>query len=136
MRRAVLLTLAVLTLAFAPAPFPRPQRRLSPRDLAQGEWLGRESRQQLRVAGERMTYNPDTPNAIEYVWKTDTTSSPATYHAVGVAGGSASGREFRGIWRVQGDTFWMSYNYGKQPLPTAFEGQGKGQMVEVYVRAR
>jgi hypothetical protein len=42
----------------------------------------------------------------------------------------------RGIIRVEGDVLTLSFNGIEQPLPTAFEGAGKGTHGEVYRRVR
>jgi uncharacterized protein (TIGR03067 family) len=130
--RRCLLFFVVLTVGFAPAPFPRPERRGSAGNDMVGTWKGNY---QLRITADRMTYSPG-PGAYEYVLRVNPSARPATYDIRGAEGNGAAGREFRGIYRVVGDTLTICYNSGTGPRPTAFEGPGKGTFTEVYARVR
>jgi len=70
----------------------------------------------------------------DYALTIDANASPRTYDIRGV-GRSSAGWEFRGIYKVEGDTLILSYNSGTT-RPTSFEADGKGSINEVYKRVR
>lgn len=127
MRHAVLLSLVVLVVGFAPAPLPRHERRARPvGDELSGKWD--RSGTKLEIAAGRFTHSAD----YDYELKTDPSATPRTYRIKGV-GRSNGGWEFCGVYKVEGDTLTLSYNSGTN-LPTAFDGPGKGSINEVYKR--
>jgi uncharacterized protein (TIGR03067 family) len=123
------LLFAVLSLGFAPAPFPRPERR-PPVEVESlvGEWKGPN---QLIVTSERMDFNTNG-----YRVTFDRRVRPAAFDLKGVEGTGGAGRNFAGIYRLEGDTLTICYNAGDGPRPMAFEGPGKGMFTEVYTRVR
>jgi uncharacterized protein (TIGR03067 family) len=99
MPRAALLVV-LLSIAFAPAPFPR-QRRVDdgPRDLQamQGTWAERfADSAAVTIAGDRMEYHPD------HVWKLrlNARANPRRIEAAGIGSGVA-GQVRRGIYRLE-----------------------------------
>lgn len=145
MHRVAVLSLVVLTAGFAPAPLPRAERRARADNLFEGLWSGGvvgsdgklySSEQQVQITSDRMIYYPDKQPFI-YAMRLDRSARPAIYYIKGIDGNRSAGAEGRGIWRVEGDVMTMTYNPGANtPLPTTFEGQGKGRIVEVYRRVR
>jgi uncharacterized protein (TIGR03067 family) len=121
----VTLPLLLLLTAFAPAPFPRHERRTESGNDMVGTWVG------LVVTHDRFTYNPQ----YDYALKVNSRTSPKTYDITGI-GSATRGREFRGIYKIEGDVLILSYNVGAGPRPTAFEGQGRGEHVESHKRRR
>jgi uncharacterized protein (TIGR03067 family) len=136
----VLLALAVLTLGFAPAPFPRRDRSREDARKIEGVWVQFVPGQPVPVMGGtrlvirpgRLTYNPET-SPYAYALTIDTTKTPPTYDIKGIGGG-APGAVFAGIYRVEGDTLTLCYNSGSHNRPTAFDGPGKGTFIEHYKR--
>ena len=121
-----LLFAAVLSLAFAPAPLPRAERRgpaLGP-DMV-GEWS------RLKITATHLSYSP----GCTYELRVDRAARPARYDITGYAGGGTAGADWLGIYKVEGDVLTLCYNPAKQGRPTAFEGPGKGQFTETYRRS-
>jgi uncharacterized protein (TIGR03067 family) len=129
MRRCLLLILtATLSLAFAPAPFPKFQRPSRAAAIAplEGRWDGV---QWLLVTPTRLTYHAGQASQ-GYDLRFDPRARPATYDLRE----DGSGRGFLGIYRIDGDTLTFCYNEEGKGRPTAFDGPGKGQFTEVYKR--
>jgi len=127
MRRFVLL-FVVLTVAFAPAPLPRPDRRPKTENVMIGLW---SSGSVLEITNDRMTYHPGTAHRCEYVLQINTAVSPWHYDITGVPGTSTAGRTYTGIYKVEGDTLTLCYTSGNTNRPTAFD---KGGLIETYKR--
>lgn len=123
MRRCLLL-LAVFTVAFAPAPLPRAERRPKPQGLLVGTWKGNYL---LTITETRLNYS----EGYEYELRLDPSATPPAYDLRGV-GRNNTGWVFSGIYRLEGDTLTLSYNNGTS-RPTTFSGQGSG-IVEKYQR--
>ena len=132
MRRSVPILFVVLALGFAPAPFPRAERKGKAVNEMIGMWSGGS---QLEITHDRMNYNPGS-GSYSYALRIDPGTRPARYDIKGVAEGRKVGREFNGIYRVEGDTLTLCYNSGSQNRPTSFDGPGKGSFTEVYKRVR
>jgi hypothetical protein len=142
MRRFLLLTV-VLVLGFAPAPMPRSRRHPEP-DPLPGLWEGNsrtrggqlvEDRKRMLITPQRMICEPG-PEAREYVLGIDRSREPATYRIDGVAGGRVEGRRFWGVLRVEKDVLKLTYSSTDAPMPTGFDGDRRGEFVEVYRRVK
>jgi hypothetical protein len=142
MRRFLLLT-AALVLGFAPAPVPRSRRRAEP-DPLPGLWEGScrtrggqlvEERKRMLITPQRMACEPG-PEAREYAPRVDRSGEPATYRIDGAAGGRAEGRRFRGVLRVGEDALTLTYSSADSPMPTGFDGDRRGEFVEVFRRVK
>src|SRR6516165_8826912 len=94
----ILLALAILSLGFAPAPFPRRERSNDDAKKIEGTWVQGATR--LVIGGGRLTYNPET-TPYRYTLKVDASKRPATYDITGINGGAAA-LMFLGIYRVEG----------------------------------
>src|SRR5438477_608592 len=129
MRFCVLL-FVVMTVAFAPAPFPRAERRGGrPVNEMVGTWKGTY---EITITADRLNYS----TGFEYELRLDTSVRPRAYDIRGV-GQANDGWEFLGIYKVEGDTLTLCYNgRGRLVRPTAFDGPGKGDITEVYKRVR
>ena len=130
MRRCVPLLLVVLTVAFAPAPLPRAERRPGGNGFGEIEGHWEWSGTPLHITPNRFTHSAD----YDYEMKIDTSVRPFTFDLRGI-GRSNGGRDFTGIYKVEGDNLTLSYNSGKGNRPTSFDGPGKG-IVQVYKRVR
>ena len=136
----LLLLLAALAAGFAPAPFPRPERRRTDLEKMQGTWVldsmlldGRTSRRggtRVTIEGDRLKYVNDGKVGVEYVLTLSPSQRPREYvsRQVGTA------VIFQGLYSVQGHTLKFAYNGSGESRPTAFEGMGRGRFLEVYKR--
>jgi hypothetical protein len=131
MRRAVLL-LSLASLAFAPAPWPKPSRGKPPPEFW-GLWRGTCD---LLITADRLTYSPNTPQPIAYELRLDELGRPRAYSIHLLPNSTFQGNGARGVYRVVGDTLTLSYSPAFMPRPTAFHGPGKGLYTEVYKRVR
>jgi uncharacterized protein (TIGR03067 family) len=127
--RLLLLSLALLSVGLAPAPFPRPERRPSADSWAEmrGDW------QLIRVTADRLIHHYNRGDECAYALTVNTSVWPHRFALRGV-GEQVRGREWSGIWRVEGDTLILCYNEGRDRYPTAFEGPGKGAHLDVHKR--
>lgn len=124
-RRSMLTFVAVLSLAFAPAPLPRAEKRArAPGPDLVGEWQG------LTITPTRLSYSP----GCTYELRFDPRARPATYDKIGIAEGGTGGSNWLGIYKVENDVLTICYNPADRGRPTAFDGPGKGAFTEVYKR--
>lgn len=124
------LLIVFASLAFAPAPFPRTERKsklYAP--SIQGTWQGGST---IEITPTQLNYHPG-PGSIQYVLTLNAHAHPATYDLTRVGKGGG-GADYLGIYKVDGDTLTLCYNGAGSGRPTAFEGQGKGSFTEVYKR--
>src|SRR2546421_526466 len=103
-RRSPLILAAVLALAFAPAPFPRPERRDGSAPDFVGNWSGTN---RMRVTPDRVTFLDGAQ--MEYELQIDRRAKPPTYDLKGIQGKRSAGRHFRGVYRVEGDVLTLTY---------------------------
>jgi uncharacterized protein (TIGR03067 family) len=117
MRRLVLLSV-VLALAFAPAPLPRPEQKRRPHGGGfheiEGHWEAGGTK--LEITPGRWTHSAD----CFYEMTIDTTSRPYKFDIHGI-GGSNTGLNFSGIYKVEGDRLIMAYVPGKGSRPTSLD---------------
>jgi uncharacterized protein (TIGR03067 family) len=124
MIRTVVLLASALSLAFAPAPFPRPDSSKSDLQKMQGEWTqvkfavaGKPDTVRdflVVVSGKRMKWVLAGKPFVEWAISLDGTKKPKEFDARGVAG-SVKGALFRGVYRLEGDTLTICYRAGERP---------------------
>jgi uncharacterized protein (TIGR03067 family) len=129
---ALLLTAALLSLAFAPAPLPRPARKPPPGLPIQGSWdqVGHPT-VTLVVTHDSLSYvNSDRPPSA-YGFRCDPTKEPKTYDLRYPAGGQVA---YVGIYKVEGETLTLYYRSVGQGRPASFERPGGHK--ETFTRAK
>ena len=144
MFRTMLFLAAAGSLAFAPAPFPRPTRRdTSESDLKklQGAWVrvtmtinGQPGAQNtpITITGTRMQF-PSAGDA--WTITLDTSKRPKTLDARRI--GSPT-NVFWGVYRLEGDTLTICWrhNVTEDKRPTDFDGSKSGIWYQVYKRQK
>jgi uncharacterized protein (TIGR03067 family) len=130
MRRcALLLVLALSSLAFAPAPLPRPPKKAAEPSWL-GEWLQNNSpRVTLEVTPTSLTYHNAGGPPSAYGLTFDDKKAPKTYDLL--RGGNVA---FVGIYKVEGDTLTLCYRGVGQPRPTSFD-KGGGT-IEIFTKKK
>src|SRR4051812_24143408 len=118
MRRYVLLLLsaALWSLAFAPAPLPRPVKK-TPGLPIQGSWdqVGQPT-VTLVVTNDSLTYVNQGGAPSAYGFRCDAAGSPRTYDLL------HNGRvAYVGIYRIEGETLTLYYRSAGQPRPASYE---------------
>jgi uncharacterized protein (TIGR03067 family) len=152
MRRAVLL-IAGVSLAFAPAPFPRPGKSDPTTDhlkQMQGKWLmlsrtyGGEPDSHIvtavEVSGNRWTYiNGDGSWRSTWSFSLDGRKSPpqfnSRYKAAGWEEVPVDGL-LQGVYKITGDTLIICYTEDTPNRPSTFDGQRKGVYLDVLKREK
>ena len=142
MRTLALCLATALCLAFAPAPFPKSGRPAGNEDdlkKLQGKWLRVQSNGQptdrapATITGDRMQFSSASD---AWILKLDATKSPRRIDFVKVG---EKGNFYRGVYRVEGDTFTYSIRYGaseeNRPLSLDLDKRGDA-WVQVYKRQR
>ena len=143
MRTLALLLAATACLAFAPAPFPKPDRRETGADdltRLQGTWVRvlhngqtQNGHDVVVVRGDVWRHNTPTDS---WVMKFDVSKNPRHIDLVKVGDKS---NFFRGIYRLEGDTFTYSIRpratEENRPLHLELENRGDA-WVQVYKRQR
>jgi uncharacterized protein (TIGR03067 family) len=130
--RRLLPLLALLSLAFAPAPLPKPSRDADPFLAMSGQWAGGH---ELSIREGEIVYDPAGPVTNRYRLRVDPRASPAAYDLFHPTN-TGDTPEWKGIYKIQGDTLTLCYNDARWGRPTAFEGPGRGAATEVYKRVR
>ena len=128
MRRYFLWLFVALTVAFAPAPLPRADRRPTFNGFSEIEGHWESGGTKLHITPNRFTHSAD----CYYEMIIDTRVRPYTFDLRGL-GRSCAGADFTGIYKVQNGDLILSYNAGRGSRPTSFDGPGKGY-VQVYKR--
>jgi uncharacterized protein (TIGR03067 family) len=143
-----LLALAVLMLGFAPAPFPRSDRRKSNQsdlERCQGTWV----RVQLHIDGQPRNEGPNgttitiTSNRLQFpvasdAWfiSLDETKRPRqiTYRG---ATDTVRRHVFRGVYRLEGDTLTICCRDGEEKdRPLDLSATGQGIWLQVFKRRK
>jgi uncharacterized protein (TIGR03067 family) len=124
--------LAVLCLAFAPAPFPKSSRARA-RPQIEGLWRGKYD---LLVTANRLIYSPGSSEPYAYDLRLDESARPGAYSIHILPGSRFQGNDAHGIYKVEGDMLTISYSPAHAARPTAFSGPGSGAHTEVYKRVR
>jgi len=134
MRRCCLLLFVLALMGFAPAPLPRPHRQQPANELL-GTWY-REGDDRLEFTADRLTVHVRNGKAgtRAYALTTDPSAQPPAFDLRGI--GDVAGRDFRGIYRRQGDSLTICYRLASEGgRPTDFEGQ-RGETVDELVRMK
>jgi uncharacterized protein (TIGR03067 family) len=139
MRRILpLLALALLSLAFAPAPFPKSRNTDSTKEdmkAMQGEWAGQFADSALiTIVGDRMVYTSD------YGWKftLNAKTTPKRIEAFGFGPGLA-GKTHLGIYRLEKDKLticWRLNSAGKLDWPVSDNPVQKDVWLQVFKRQK
>jgi len=125
-----LLLLAFVSLAFAPAPFPKAPRKKEPVATLLGKWDQVNNPSVLLVLTPRtLEYHNLGSNVNAYEMVFDLTKTPPTYD-IQKPGWFA---KFAGIWKVEGDKLTLYYRSGTV-RPTSFS-EPNGHKEE-FIRVR
>ena len=131
--RLVALSLALLSLAFAPAPLPK----AGPKDMdlkgLQGTWIG-PGNLVARFEGDTLRYYRGGELVRSYRISIDPSARPRQMDLVGI--GADKGLRYYYVYDLDGDTLKTSGNARDEPRPTAFEGKGRGRGVEFFQRKK
>jgi uncharacterized protein (TIGR03067 family) len=127
--RRIVLTLTLLSLAFAPAPFPKAERREGASDMV-GLWQSGEYFMQITPT---KLFFLAAPHAA-YELRVDRDARPAAYDLRGVKGNVAEQTQIQGIYKVEGDVLTTCDAARNDPRPTAFDP--KAGCLNVYKRVR
>jgi hypothetical protein len=128
--RHVLPLLAVLSLAFAPVPKPKPPRADKLAADLVGEWEGAH---RLVITKGRAAYHHGGPPR-EYELRIDATGKVPVYEMKGR--GRVAHVVLRGIFHVEGDILTLCYHSAGREPPKDFEGPGKGTYIATYKRKK
>src|SRR5262245_53721610 len=133
--RTIFLALALLSLAFAPAPFPRRERAQDEAKRIEGHWQqvsGTNVGVTMLIEPGRLIFSGwkgiDPSTRIVYDLTLDPLKRPATYD---VADQGRKEAEFLGIYKLEGDTLISCCRLAHLGRPTAFEGT-----IAVYQRVK
>jgi uncharacterized protein (TIGR03067 family) len=131
--RWIVLTLTLLSLAFAPAPFPTVEGKSRPAvPTMVGLWR-RPGGATVRITATTWTNSPERGGPPDFDLTIDPRASPAAFdmnlHRTATL-------HLRGIYKVEGDTLTICYNSAVRGRPTAFKGPGQGGGTEVFTRVR
>jgi hypothetical protein len=129
-RKFWLLLVVLTSLAFAPAPFPRPARKPTI-DTMLGTWVSASDPEQtVVVTPKAMTFHRHGAGS-RYEFAVDLAKRPATYDL----GRAELGVEFRGICCVESGKLILHYRPAGSERPRTF-GEDGGIYREVYVRPK
>jgi uncharacterized protein (TIGR03067 family) len=143
--RRILPLLALMSLAFAPAPFPKDTGKTDLRKL-QGEWVQvREEhadfgvmhpQRRLVITGNKATLYPGGDLAIAAVLALDAGRSPRTLE-LRFPGASPGQRLMRRSYRLDGDVLELCYDPARwEKAPRKISGKEDGLILETYRRKR
>ena len=142
MRRAMLL-LAVVCLAFAPAPLPKPDRRSDAQKL-EGEWERvrlynggsvfpeKPGEVTLTISGTVAAFSLRGMEQTKWDVKLAPLKSPKGLDLVGQ--GDSNGTIQHGIYRLEGGT--LTYCYHGSARPTSFDPAAPGVFIQVLKRKK
>jgi uncharacterized protein (TIGR03067 family) len=145
-KRLTIVGLTWLSLAFAPAPFPKPDPAQSALKKLQGPWqpvaLTLESGapavqfpwDRMEIVNDRMTYFKNGSPVCVWVISLNVRKTPRVFDVRG--SGSSPSPRYEGVYQLRGDTLSICSaqprNGGRPDNPSACK---PGQMLEVFQRA-
>jgi uncharacterized protein (TIGR03067 family) len=142
MTRTILL-LAIGSLAFAPAPFPKPDSSKDDLKKMQGEWaqvrfdLGGRADQvrnfTVVITGDRLRWFLDGKPFVAWSITLDGTRKPREFDARGTEG-SVKGSTFLGVYRLKGEFLTICYHASQRP--TGLQSDKPGVWLEVFKRVK
>jgi hypothetical protein len=149
--RRVLPLLAVLCLAFAPAPFPRPGRPVDDFSELAGTWVlvrltEGVPEEDLRISRGRMAYGPES-RRHSYRFSLRGTKRAGAFELTREFGGELEAVSYVGILKLEavsyvgilkleGEALRLSYGPPERGTPAAFDGPGRGALNATYVRKK
>jgi uncharacterized protein (TIGR03067 family) len=142
--RRILPLLALLSLAFAPAPFPKPKKQVDGLKALEGKWkiLSRTHE------GRNVSHVVDTVEVTAGRWTyynaTRTWSAAWTVSLAGKGGppwsfdtkAEKSNSVSFGVFDIKGDTLTRCYTRTTTDRPKDFDGSKPGRWLEVYQRIK
>jgi uncharacterized protein (TIGR03067 family) len=134
MRYVALLTLALVSLAFAPAPFPKPTSNALDSKALQGTWIGADGHE-ARFEKDRLTYFRQGKMVTSYMMILNAVAKPKTYDLKGIGGGAVDGRTYHGIYNLDKDKLTLCAKGWGEPRPTEFVA-AHGYHLTVYKRKK
>ena len=146
---ALLFVAAVGSLAFAPAPFPKPDQNQSVLKTLQGAWVRVQNTAVggpfpqtvdfvVEIVDDRMRYSQEGSSVLyEYAILLDARKKPNVFDAKGI-GGMAKGHTYRGVFRLEGDTLTLCsrLSEAEDRRPAGFDTTQPGVLVEVFKRQK
>jgi uncharacterized protein (TIGR03067 family) len=154
--RCFLPLLAVLCLAFAPVPFPKPAKpdpgkadlkklqgtwAVSRRTINGADQTARSSDMTVVITGDRIRFVVGGDPRTEWTFTLDPTKQPrlldrSKVWGKGAANAGKTGPSYRGIYRLDGDVLQFVHSTGAGALerPTDFEGKRRGETLYVLKR--
>jgi uncharacterized protein (TIGR03067 family) len=136
---------ALLSLGFAPAPFPKPDTTRTDLRKLQGEWTrasytagGRENVSArgatIVFAGALLTYSQEGNILGKYTVSLDAKKKPGVFDFKEIE----SNTNYRGIYKLEGDTLTLCYRSGsaENDRPTDFDPGRPLVIVSVYKRSK
>jgi uncharacterized protein (TIGR03067 family) len=147
-RLALVLTTAILSLAFAPVPFPKPDPAKDDLKNLQGEWVRVRYTQgeyteigdkgsMIAITGDRLKYTQGEMYIGDYSLALDGKKKMKALDFACTAGLS-KGTLYWGLYRLEGDTFTLCYRQGAAAAerPTEFDPDKQGVVISVYKRKK
>ena len=135
-----------MSLAFAPAPFPKPNPTKQDLKKLQGTWIkvrsvppgNGEGEGVLVITDQRMSYSLAGTAMGEYTLTVDAKKKPKLFDFTGTDG-IVAGNHYRGIYQLDGDilTFCYVMTTLERERPADFNAAGNGTVIlSVYKRQR
>jgi uncharacterized protein (TIGR03067 family) len=148
MCKYAMLLAAVMSLGFAPAPFPKPPKPDATKDdtkKLQGTWLkvhavppnNGEGEGTLVFSGQSMRYTLSGSVIGDYALRIDAQKKPKVFDFKGT-GGQVEGLVYRGIYRLERHTLTICYvrSENERDRPSDFDAAKDGVIMSVYQRQK
>ena len=130
---ALAFAFAVLSLAFAPAPQPKPGPNDKDLKGLQGTWVA--GGLVARFEGDTLRYYRGGELVRSYRVTVNALARLRAMDLVSIGAGKDRLRYYL-IYDLDGDTLKTSSNGWDEPRPTAFQGKGRGRVVESFQRKK